>query len=103
MLKFALTKALVLTILGAGLVLPGPAAAIPFGAPAGVHSAINALNAVEPAACWPWGWGGWGWYPPSYPRSWAQDLGPCSYWYYPPSYRYQRPHGRPYLRPGWWW
>ena len=103
MLKFGLTKAFVLTILGAGLVLSRPAAAMPLGAQAGIHSAIDALSAVEQAACWPWGWGGWGWYPPSYPRSWALDLGPCSYWYHPPSHRYRVPHGRPYLRPGWWW
>jgi len=99
----ALTKGLILMVLGAGLVLSRPAGALPLGAPAGVHPMINPLNAVEHAACWSWGWGGWGWYPPSYPRSWALDLAPCSYGYYPRSYHYRRPHGRPYLRPGWWW
>ena len=96
-------RAFALTIFGAALVLSRPAAAMTFGAPTGVHLAADALIAIEHAACSPWAWGGWGWYPPAYPRSWAIDLGPCSYAYYPRSYRYYRPHGRPYLRPGWWW
>jgi len=100
---FAFTKAFVLMILAAGSVLSHQAVAMTLVTPTGVHSSIDSIKVIDDVACWPWGAGGWGWYPPGYPRSWALNLRPCSLNYYPPSYHYRRPHGRPYLRPGWWW
>lgn len=69
MRKLALAVAATAAVLCAGSLLAARADAMT-AAPAGVKTAIEAINPVDNVACWRYGWHGWGWYHCGYRWNW---------------------------------